>query len=977
MKSSQFIKKSPSFTASHPRLNKGIAALFAGALALGLGVGSVMAQGPYYPQVNGAAGSIPFNFNGVPITSSPEFSLIESNMPATATIKSPPPVGSHTATTAEYNAAVQAAGQVVAAGGAPGVTVGSLAACVATYRTAIPGATQLALGALARGVIAANTGTVVAQLGQLTFSAAQANPVGLAGPLLSDAFAAAGNSSNVAIFNSVGTLASQALAGAAAGTPSGTGLPSTSVSVLVANAATAVVNGTGGLTDVQKKAALQLVVGNVSSSPTVAGSLVNLDAATKSLVSGTNTTIGGYGLTTMLSDIKAGSGAATDAKLGAIAQGALRNFNTGFYAQIITGLGGGTYVTNLATAYSQFKDTITPASSAGTVANTYGPVETAAAAATFFDQANTNTAVVSILDYALWPLVKQTGLIGAAVSANQLADITIATSSVGHGTVTRGDITYVATLNARVNSAGKIAYGIVQVPGVTVADAGSVALNAIKGAADAAPLANKTNAFADIAYNLGNALAADLPATNAAVTNIVNQTILSTTGVPLTAPTYIGVVAAMAGAPAGNRATILATGLAANGGDDDSAINAGAGMVNAATTNTYGNYNETLTRISIANSTPQNLAVLYAANLVNSGDAAGGLAVAIAKTPISVGDLTRAAVSAAAAVSGNRDSQAALSIAADVSVHTKTNPNDIQAYLGRQIITNPTAVKEITTAATVNAPQFSHTIAHTLAFNAPTTAWDSVNGIFLHSKITSLNAGANFVNDRPAAGAAITAALTTGILENTQLSVTDTRLALQNMITRSVTALHGGIGYSYTDATPGPATFRQSDGSIGGFTLVKSKGVAGGITGFMAQVVKAGDTDITGGAAGPVFNALFQAAYAARQLTGTLYMLDMAQAAGQAFGWVSGQPNSGAGATAATNIAQAIFNAGSGTPLASIRNAVDFGINEAAGGVIVNNPARLPGAGAAGLRDVLLNALAPYYDHHSAQGIPVSNIFNL
>lgn len=978
MKSSQLIKNSPGYKASHPRILKGLAAIFAGALALGLGANSAFAQGPYYPQVNGVSGTpvppnayLTFNFNGVPITSSPEFNVINSNMPPLATLLNPPPAGKHIATTAEYNAAVQAAGQLVASGGAPGITVGSLAARVASYRTATAGATQQALGALAAGVIAANQPTVVAQLGALAFSAAQSNPNGLAGPLLGTVFTNAANSASIPVFNSVAQLASQALAGAS----SVTSLPPSSISLLVSNAATAVVSVGNGKTVAQRQAAIQAVVLSASSSPVVATSLVNVDAVTRSLVSGTNTNVGSYDLLAMLADIKTSVGGG-DPQKGAIAQGALRVFPQSSYGDI-TGALPGAYVSDLVGAFNSFRYIGTPPALANTLTGSYGAPAVAAAAGTFFNATDTAVATTSLVTNAS-TVIEGQQVIVKAILANQSADVLVATSSVGLlAGLDRGKIAYSAIRSGRVDSAGRIAKGIVQVIGVDAIAAGLVGTESIRGAADAAPAANKTDAFADIAFNLGNALSANVAFTNAAVTSAINQTIVSTTGSVATAPTYIPVIAAMAGAPAGNRASILLNAQTVVGPANAAAINAGAAMVSAITTNPYANYNETLNRILIGNPADQNLSVLYAASLLNSGDNAGGLAVAVSNTNIPVGDLTRAALSASAAVSGNRGSEAALRVAGDVSVHTKTNPNDIQVYLGRQIITNPTLVKEITTAATVNAPQFSHTIAHTLAFNAPTTAWESVNGIFLHSKVTSVTQIGNLVNDRPAAGAAITAALTTGILENTQLSANDKRLAVQNMITRSITSLHGAIGYSYTDATAGPATFRQSDGTVGGFTLVKAKGVAGGITGFMAQAVAPGDSDITGGATGYVFNALFQAAYAARQLTGTLYMLDIAQAAGQAFGWVSGTPTSGVGATAAANIAQAIFNAGSGQTLLSIRNAVNFGIDEAAGGEIGANPLRKAGAGAAGLRDIVSNPLAPFYDHHSAQGKPVSNIFNL
>ena len=167
----------------------------------------------------------------------------------------------------------------------------------------------------------------------------------------------------------------------------------------------------------------------------------------------------------------------------------------------------------------------------------------------------------------------------------------------------------------------------------------------------------------------------------------------------------------------------------------------------------------------------------------------------------------------------------------------------------------------------------------------------------------------------------------------------------------------------------GAGTLQQSNGGVGTFTTVQAKGVAGGITGFVAQMVKPTVNAIDADA----LNALFHASYNAGILTGTAYTLDIAQAAGQAFGWVTGVATSAAGAVVADQIANAVRNGYPVLSLASIRNAVDFGINQARGGEIGADPLRRPGAGAGGLRE----GADPYYTHSSAQGRPVSNIFTL
>ena len=215
-------------------------------------------------------------------------------------------------------------------------------------------------------------------------------------------------------------------------------------------------------------------------------------------------------------------------------------------------------------------------------------------------------------------------------------------------------------------------------------------------------------------------------------------------------------------------------------------------------------------------------------------------------------------------------------------------------------------------------------------------------------------------------GMAILAALTTGILEATQLSAADRKSSLQGVVIESVKALVNPL-------FNGPvANFAQSNGTVGGSSLTFPKGVAGGITGFVAQMVNPADTTISA----DVTNALFQASYNAGLLTGTAYTLDIAQAAGQAYGWVSGITainNPAAAAAVSSAIANAVRNGYPVLALANIQNAVDFGISQANGGV----GAAVPGVGAGGLRDIIFNPAAPFYDHHSAQGRPVSNIFSL
>jgi hypothetical protein len=958
MKSPQLRSKTPGSITGHPLVRKGFAALFAGAVALGLGAGSALAQGPYYPGVATTPteypepGTNPFIPQGMPITSSNEFYLIESNMPGTATLISPPNAGDHTASAAEYNTAVKAAATLVANGGGGSVTIASLTAEVAKYRSDLL-QVQGALTNLAQGIAAsaATTPNKQTYLESLAFTAGNVAPSGLAGANTSLAGVFTTAAGDATLASGVDLLVSQAINGAASS--SALAIPSSSIYNVVSNAATAISSSPAGI---PKPGILQNIGTAVAGNANVNGSTSNLDAATNAL-----TTAGlqpHVSLNLMVTTIK-NAVAVSDANYGAIAQGALRtvgNRTLAGYNAIKSGLGNTSYVTDLVDGFAALALNNT---NAGTLAFSAANPEAVAAAAAVKYPASAGAAVGLILDNG-YGSADRKDIVSRAVNAYQAGATAIADAAVGHGGVTPGEITSAAVGAAQLGSAGVISKAVLVKAGTSPANATDVVSNAITAAAAASP-ANKANAFADIAYNVSNALKLVPASSTAAVTQAVNSAITATTGVPATAPTYIVIVGALAGDQKVNFNAILAAGLAASGSDDDAATNAGAALVQVINTVPLSNYSATLTAAAGATTDAQRLSVLYAASLSNSGDAAGGLAALINASPDALApDLV------AAAISANRTKQTALTVAGAVAVHTKANPNDIQFYLGKQILTNPIYVKEITTAATVSAPQFSHFVAHTVAYNVPKSAYDAVSDIFLHSKITIPGILANApdvfgASSRPAAGAAITAGLATGVLENTQLSAGDRQTALKNVIVESVKALNNP---AYNDASVSPATFRQSTGlAVGAFTVIKAKGVAGGITGFVAQLVNPGDTTVSS----DLTNALTQAAYASGSLTGTANLLDIAQAAGQAYGWVSGTPNRGVNVAATTAIANAIA-AGYPFNLARITEAVLFGVDEAAGGT------GRPGAGAAGLRQ---NTLAPYYDHHSAQGTPVSNIFTL
>lgn len=950
MKSSQLHTISPILTAPPIRISKTFATLFAAALAMGLGAQSVLAQGAYYPQVAPLGGS-PFIPNGFPVTSNSELNLIESNMSGTATLIIPAVLPKTAATLAEYKAAVQKAAMAVANGVGGSVTIASLSNEVARFRQASPSQVSDGLASIAAGIIASGSGAKLTLLQALALNAAKSDPAGAtSGGTLAQVFAAA--AADNTLVAGIGSLVSNALTGAGSANPPPAALSSVGVRAIVANAVSAISNATtanAATADNMAKGTLILAL-PTAIIPALSGSTANIDQASAALVALAVQPYAQPGL--MVAAIKAAVVAPNDAKLGAIAQGALRT-NPAAASAIDASLST-PYTTALVNAFVAFNAAGT---NGGALAGTYDPVAVAAAGSTRFGGQAPQIVkdVLNSLNGQLLAPQDIQDLISRGVSAAIGTPAqNVATAAVGAGAATLFDVTTGATKGAPVGSAGAVAKAVVIAGGLTAANASTVGGAAISAAASVSPVSNKTDAYADIAYNLADALKGDNTRSGNAVTAEVQQIIIANGGEP-TAPSYIAIVAAAAAAPA-NRAAIVTAGNTA-APSSTTATNAGVSLLNAFSNVPLANYQATLNSLAAPGSDARNLAVLYAASLGNPGDAAGSLAALIANTGTSAADLT------AAAVSANRSKQTGLTIAATVASFAKANPTaDIQATVGHQILDNPTYVKEISAAATVVLPQFSHNIAHTVAFDAPKAASDSVAGIFLHSQITVT--GKLALGDRPAAGAAITAGLTTGILESTQLSAPDRKLALQGVVVEAVKALVNPL-YNKT----GPGNFVQSNGGVGTSTVVQAKGVAGGITGFVAQMVKTGDHTLPTNT--DLLNALFQASYNAGVLTGTTYLYDIAQAAGQAFGWVSGAANAAAATTTANDIATAVYNGYPVLPLANIRNAVDFGFNQAAGGTGV------AGVGAGGLRDLGANPAAPFYDHHSASGRPVSNIFSL
>ena len=974
MKSQQLLTKSTNSIFSGRRARKGLAAIFAAALVMGLGAGSAFAQGQYYPQVDPLGGGT-FEPNGRSVFSDLELKAIEGKLAIlspTKTLIIPAPTGKSAASAGEYAAAVSALATDVANGSGPvGITFSTLAAEIAQFRVTQAGP---ALGALAEGVIASASGTMAAQLAEAGGAAAAADPNKI------------GSSDYTLFLNTIGAHAllssdldavvASILTGSVS-TPTGaSAVDPTKVNGLLAKAVAAgnLAPGFPAAVVAIRKALIEDIaaasVAAILASPAL-NRPANLDFATQALTIPSGT----VDLEDMVTKIQVATSGMTAIQAGAIAQGALRNTvnrNSAGYADIKNGLGNA-YSNDLVNAFAGYVNSTTGTTNA-LVDFGYDPAAVAAAGSLKF-VASADKIVKAVLQranpgsgVAAQDIVAR----GAAAAQTQASAVAIATTNAaGFGGATPADIVAGVITGANVGNAGLAAKAVASFPAnKNPTQAPLIAAAAIRAAAAVATAADKSDAYADIAFNIGFALksgsAAKNPERAAAVTAMVQEIVTAGSGTP----TYIAVVGALAGNGSLNAAALKAAGIAAdgtlNGGANAGPINAGANLVAALlpyTLNELAAYAATRNALATAGTADRDRALLYAATLAHPSDVVGALATVITKSALApAATLTQDAISAA------RTKQANLAVAGEVAGFIKTNglATDIQAYIGAKVLENPSFVADIATAGTVSIPKFSHFVAHAIAFNAPQQAYLAAAGILQHSLITATTGTPGVdklaLGDRPAAVAAISAALTTGIVENRDLSVADKRIALTNAVRSTVKAL-GPTYTAYNAQSPtAAASFRTSNGGVGTFTTGPAKGVAGAVTGFVAQLVNSGDMVVS--------DDITKALTAISAAVGSGgFKLDIAQAAAQAFGWVSGQV---APAGVAAAIANAVFAGyAPGYTLVQITNAATFGLSEANGGL---GAGARPGAGAAGLRWTTSD---PFYSHKSASGDPVSPILSL
>lgn len=311
----------------------------------------------------------------------------------------------------------------------------------------------------------------------------------------------------------------------------------------------------------------------------------NLDFATQALTIPSGT----VDLGDMVTKIQGATVGMTDIQAGAIAQGALRNTvnrNSFGYTDIKTGLGNA-YSNDLVDAfagYTNSSDTTTNG-----LVDSFDDAAVAAAGSLKF-AASAGKIVNAVLKRAnpgTGPGAQNIVARGAAAAQTQTSAVDIATiNAKGFGGATPADIVAGVITGANVGYAGLAARAVASVEdNQTTVKAPLIAAAAIRAAAAVATAANKSDAYADIAFNIGFALksggATKNPQRAAAVTAMVQQIVTVGSGTP----TYIAVVGALAGNGSLNAAAIKSAGILAdglhNGGANAGPINAGADLVAA------------------------------------------------------------------------------------------------------------------------------------------------------------------------------------------------------------------------------------------------------------------------------------------------------------------------------------------------------------------------------------------------------------
>jgi len=629
------------------------------------------------------------------------------------------------------------------------------------------------------------------------------------------------------------------------------------------------------------------------------------------------------------------------------------------------------------------------------------------------------------------PMDNATTIVNAAVSAfssptsTQLQNITL--GAVGAARITdAGPITFAVISDSPGYTAPGAANGT-----LTTANVSSVVNGAVTAAYNTRQTAVADAAVANIVYNAERASYN----TSATLTTPVMQAITTMQALDTESdlPTYIAAAAALAGYAGTSPSTALPmiqsaaentpgytpTAAATNAISAAEAIVSAIRPTSGGTSGTYGvntttAFPNTMNALSANSAAPDSVqAVLYAASLADPNDSSAFLAAAIAKTPVATSTLLADSINVSQVVTNANElgnPVNGLTLVSAVATHivgnlVSQNDSDLSNFVGYQAAQNPVYVKDIATAAVTVDPYQSNYVARAIAYNSPTTAYEAVSSIFNYSQITTLPANpgkyspSGGYTDTVSAAAAISAGYTTGIVEaasSPTMTNATVQTALSNGIAASVSSALSVLG----TALKGAPIAQSNGASTTSYTTTASVGAAGVITGFVSQVVKTTDTTSLAGtnttlsSSGTTSTAIVDAVLTAavKVSSASTYTLQMAQAAGQAYGYITGVLGGqstfngstySVTGTQTTNdqliakeIATDMTGATSGTLYNYAYNAAYFGATQGQTGV--------PGAGATGVSANYLNGTSTTYYNQNASsmgtspaGNPVTNIFNL
>ncbi len=896
--------------------------VFAALVALGLGVASAFSQG-YYPPANS-----PIDGNGSLLYIEDLLDgTVGNGNTSTGTLIVPAPSGKTVATDEQIADALQAAVQAAVGGTAPdGVTIYSLVNEASKYRSAKTGDWMTA--ATTAILTDSNAMNVLANLEAATAAAVQPNAKG-ASKVVKNAIKLIATPGSAAA-SDADDIVEQAVINAAA-----------YADKIVASALSSAKKIDGAdIIDVQKDIVSEAVQEALAAG---ASHLLEeiLTAAEKGRASKSGVTSGDIVAAAFKFRGGASTGLpATKEDAAAVAGGAMRGAGSDEVGNIVTAV-------NTATA-SAFSAYITKVGEGfTTVAASSDPAVSGPALALKFTAANKDF-IPALLTGGLSALNRiDTGVIAQALTSDDtnggaatVQEIVRAAVRAVQKDAAKIAVAALDAANANI-TISKINQGAAE--GATIALIGSVVSKTIKANVTATNTQGAVDGALRGAISTGKAGAvADvlLQATKASKlgNEAVDQGISTLKALNQEGIQYVAVLGAMAGnkATAGNVRLHAEVNPDLDAGQRD-AITAGAAVLLAVQSNKNNFFNATVNSLKDDQNDTQleTEAIVLGAALANPKVSGAIASAAIANTSFSPAAII------AAAENADRKHLLNIQLATNAASFAKTAPDVVALfdYVNHTVFQNQKLAADITTGATVAAPQYAHRIGHAAAFAAPKSAAKVVSTLFAYSQLTSNT------NNPVAAAAAITAGFTDGILE-AKLESKNELAALKASVSAAVKAamLLTGNGGEGTDA------FRQSDGtSATTFNSTKQTGPAGVVTGYISQELGSTDVTIPGGETGTVAAIITAAVKSAKK-----YALEIAQAAAQAARSISPVFNDNA------TIVAAVSAANSKATSSQIAFAVQFGINEAAAG--------RPGAGAAGVNN---------YTQNDGAGDPVTSLFNL